>query len=145
MDPVGANKASYRIQILRDTEKPDVQGVCWRACSLALVAMSPTFSMSLERRKSVVLLRCTAVTHTGLLLARRDEPWGLAACCWRLSEPVTEQTRWGGAVNDILLPKGPTLFLQGSSPPPTGFPLPTTRGKASLNARGGWKEKELFI
>ena len=46
---------------------------------------------------------------------------------------VIEQT-WGGGVNDILLPKGPPIVLQGF-PPYTRFALPAARGKISLNAR----------
>ena len=48
-----------------------------------------------------------------------------------LGDGVTEQM---GGLNDILLPKGHPLSLQGS-PPPTRFALPTTREKTSLNAR----------
>ena len=52
--------------------------------------------------------------------------------CIAPSLPDTEQTQ--GGMNDILLPKGPPLFLQGF-PPPTRFTLPITRGKTSLNVR----------
>lgn len=40
----------------------------------------------------------------------------------------------GGGVNDILLLKGPSLYLQGF-PPNTKLTLPAAREKTSLNAR----------
>ena len=55
---------------------------------------------------------------------------------------VREQT-WGGA-NDILLPKGPPLFLWGS-PPPTRFTLPASRERCLSMPEIGEKERNYLF
>ena len=55
---------------------------------------------------------------------------------------VTEQT--GGGENDILLPNGHTLVLQGSSPH-TRFTLPTTQERHLSMPEIGEKERDYLF
>ena len=58
-------------------------------------------------------------------------------------ESVTEQT---GGVHNILLRKGSPLSLSGGPPHTlTRFAMPATRGKMSLNAETGEKERNYLF
>ena len=54
------------------------------------------------------------------------------------------QNRWG-VVHAILLHKGSPLSLSGVPPTPPSFEMPTARGKTSLNARDGEKERNYLF